>query len=44
MPISLYLLLLVIALGLSIAAATNKVPLWAAVFVLCVALLLSAWK
>ncbi len=39
-----YLLLVLIALGLSVAASTGKFPLWPAVFVLCLALLIAGWK
>jgi hypothetical protein len=39
---TIYLVLVLIALGLSVGSATGKVPLWPAVFVLCVALLLRA--
>lgn len=40
---SLFVLLLVLALALTIASAMNKVPLWTAVFVALVALLVKYW-
>lgn len=39
----LFLVLLILALVLTIAAAVNKAPLWAAVFVALVALLVKFW-
>lgn len=36
---SIFILLVLIAMGLSLASAFGKVPTWTAVFVLCVALL-----
>lgn len=39
---TLYLILVLIALGLAVGSAAGKVPLWTAVFVLCIALLLRA--
>jgi hypothetical protein len=40
---TLFLILLVLAMVLILAAAANKVPLWAGVFVLIVALLVKFW-
>ena len=41
---SLFTILVLIALFLSVGSSTNKIPLWPAVFVLCVALLIEAFK
>lgn len=41
---SLPLVLTLIALVLTVAAALNKAPVWTAMFVLCVALLLVVWR
>jgi hypothetical protein len=41
---SLSIVLLFIALGLTIASAANKVPLWAAVFTIVIALLVMFWS
>lgn len=41
--IPLILLLLLIALGLTIGSAAGKVPLWTAVFVVVLVLLLGQW-
>lgn len=40
---SLFLILLIIALILAVASAAGKSPLWAALFVLIVALLVKFW-
>lgn len=42
--VSLAVLLVLIALVLTVAAAAGKAPLWTAVFVLCVYLLLQVWR
>ena len=43
MPITLFVIMVFLAGALSVASATGRVPLWPAVFVLCVALLVQAW-
>ena len=42
--LSLIVVLLLISLGLTIAAALGKAPLWTALFVVLVALLVHFWR
>ena len=42
--LSLVVVLILIALGLTVASIGNKVPLWAAVFVICLILLIQLWR
>jgi hypothetical protein len=41
---TIFLLLVLISLGLTVASAVGKAPLWTAMFVMLVALLIQAWR